>query len=94
MPPVIYADKCTGCGICYKECPLDVFRWEGPGKAPTVAYPDECWHCGACMVDCPIPGAIDIRLPLPLMILHVESPTARPVVEYPEAVQVRGGGGI
>ena len=61
------------------------------GRAPTVAYPDECWHCGACMVDCPIPGAIDIRLPLPLMILHVESPTARPVVEYPEAVQVRGG---
>ncbi|MBU2498928.1 MAG: 4Fe-4S binding protein [Proteobacteria bacterium] len=61
MPPVIDPEKCNGCGICDKHCPLDVFFFQN--KELEVRYPAECWHCGACRQDCPT-GAITIEFPL------------------------------
>ena len=65
MPPIINSKKCTGCMLCYENCPLDVFGFDHDEKKSVVLYPDECWHCGACELDCPA-GAIDVRLPVPV----------------------------
>jgi NAD-dependent dihydropyrimidine dehydrogenase PreA subunit len=69
MPPIISKKKCNGCTLCSQICPLDVFGPATPGQVPEVRYPDECWHCRACVIDCP-KGAIDLKYPLPLMMLH------------------------
>ena len=47
---------------------MDVFGPAEPKKVPEIRYPDECWHCRACVIDCPA-GAIDLRYPLPYMML-------------------------
>ena len=64
MPPVIDMEKCNGCGVCDRICPLDVIYMVE--KTPDVRYPDECWHCGACRQDCPV-GAVDITFPLSML---------------------------
>lgn len=51
---------------------MDVFGPVVVGEKPQVRYPEECWHCRACVMDCPT-GAIDIRYPLPYMMLNVEA---------------------
>ena len=61
MPPVINMEKCNGCGICDKHCPLDVIYMVK--KVPDVRYPDECWHCGNCRISCP-DGAVSYEFPL------------------------------
>jgi adenylylsulfate reductase subunit B len=73
MPPVIDKTKCANCGTCYENCPLDVFHWSKDGRETEVKYPEECWHCNACKLDCPN-GAIQLRLPLPAMLLYTASP--------------------
>jgi len=52
MPPVFDREKCTGCGICDTNCPLDVIEMDAEGIA-ICPYPEECWHCGVCRMDCP-----------------------------------------
>jgi NAD-dependent dihydropyrimidine dehydrogenase PreA subunit len=49
---VVSADRCTGCGICVKVCPTDVFRGE-VGEVPVIAHQDECQTCSLCEVHCP-----------------------------------------
>jgi NAD-dependent dihydropyrimidine dehydrogenase PreA subunit len=69
MPPVIDKKLCNLCGICYNNCPQDVFSFDRKQKeVPGIAYPRECWYCGACVVDCP-KGAVSLTLPLPLHIV-------------------------
>ena len=73
MPPIVNLEKCKPCGICADICPTDVFL-KGPKKdRPVVRYPEECWHCNSCVLDCP-QSAIELRIPLPAMMLHVEAP--------------------
>ena len=64
MPPIIDREKCNGCGLCDRHCPLDVITMVE--KTPEVRYPDECWHCGACRQDCPT-GALEITFPLSML---------------------------
>lgn len=64
MPPIINMDKCNGCGLCDRHCPLDVITMVG--EIPDIRYPDECWHCGACRQDCPT-GALEITFPLSML---------------------------
>lgn len=71
MPPIINKSKCIKCNKCAQICGMDVFGPVTPGVCPTVKYPEECWHCRACAIDCPA-KAIDMRYPLPMMLLHTK----------------------
>lgn len=73
MPPIINKEKCTACNTCASVCTMNVFGPVTPGQVPVVRYPEECWHCRACVMDCPH-GALDLRYPLPMMMLARTSP--------------------
>lgn len=76
MPPVIHADKCIKCGLCAQICCLDVYGPAEKGQIPEVRWPEECWHCRACVMDCPA-DAIEIRYPLPMMMLYQDAPNRK-----------------
>lgn len=63
MPAVIDTDRCNGCGICDKSCPLDVIYFNAETRVPEVRYPEECWMCGSCRQVCKA-GAVTLRFPL------------------------------
>ncbi len=44
-------EKCTGCGLCIKSCPVDAI--EGEPKKPHFIDQDACIKCGTCMEVCP-----------------------------------------
>mgnify|MGYP000450396595 FL=1 len=73
MPPVIDKEKCICCGQCVEACQCDVFFGSKKDEIPNVTYPDECWHCNACVEACPAEGTVELRIPLPLMILYKET---------------------
>ena len=70
MPPIVDSSKCTTCGDCVDICTEDVYYGSKKGEIPTVTYPDECWHCNSCVEVCPMPGAIRLRIPLPMTVVH------------------------
>ena len=76
MPPIIIQKKCNACGVCADICPTDVFWVEKKKKIPEVRYPEECWHCNSCVLDCK-QAAIELRVPLPAMMLYVEAKGAK-----------------
>ena len=47
----IMADKCRGCSLCSKECPVGAIS--GEIKKPFHIDPDKCIKCGACIAKCP-----------------------------------------
>lgn len=70
MPPVIYPEKCTRCGKCVDICTEDVFYGSERGEVPVVTYPRECSHFSGCVSVCPVPGAIRLRIPLPMLLVY------------------------
>jgi adenylylsulfate reductase subunit B len=52
--------------------PTDVFGKKEKKGPPFVRYPEECWHCNSCVLDCN-QSAIELRIPLPAMMLHVDA---------------------
>ncbi len=70
MPPIIDVSKCTACGKCVDICTEDVFYGSKPGEIPVVTYPKECVHFSGCVYECPVPGAIRVRVPLPVMLVY------------------------
>lgn len=72
MPPVIDENRCIRCQKCASICCMDVF---GPVRVKEIPYPiyaEECWHCRACVIECPV-QAIQMRYPLPLMMLYKDA---------------------
>ena len=54
---------------------MQVFRHHKDNdKIPEVKFRRECWHCNACVLDCPA-RAVELRLPLNYMVLHVDADT-------------------
>lgn len=51
----IIEDKCKGCGICAKQCPVTAIS--GKPKTPYLIANDKCAKCGVCLEKCPF-GAI------------------------------------
>ena len=47
---IILADKCIGCTLCVKVCPVSCIT--GEKKTPHVIEQDKCIKCGACMDKC------------------------------------------
>lgn len=42
----INSEKCVGCGLCVKACPMDVIRLNE--KKAIARYVEECMCCAAC----------------------------------------------
>lgn len=51
----ILIDRCTCCGQCLDECPMDAVSVDGADKY--AIDPDVCTDCGSCADICPA-GAI------------------------------------
>ena len=51
----IDAEKCKGCTLCAKACPVEAI--EGERKENHIIHQDKCIKCGACMEKCPF-GAV------------------------------------
>jgi len=56
---VIIPDKCPGCRLCLKVCPVDALTFVAK-KKPVILDQDKCTKCGACYDVCKL-GAIEIR---------------------------------
>ena len=46
--------RCTGCGLCEKICPADIFRLDEERHKMTLAYQADCCNCLQCKYICPV----------------------------------------
>ena len=47
----VIPEKCKGCGLCQRNCPVDAI--EGEGRDVRVINQDKCIKCGTCISKCP-----------------------------------------
>jgi NADP-reducing hydrogenase subunit HndC len=47
----IQADKCKGCGICLRNCPVEAIS--GEKQKPHTINQAKCTKCGTCLEVCP-----------------------------------------
>lgn len=47
----INPEKCKGCGLCQKHCPVDAIK--GEAREARVINQDKCIKCGTCLTKCP-----------------------------------------
>jgi Fe-S-cluster-containing hydrogenase component 2 len=54
----ILADKCVGCVLCAKHCPVDAI--DGKAKYVHVIDQDSCISCGSCFNVCPFDAIVKL----------------------------------
>lgn len=64
-PATVTDPKCTGCNICYAECPFDAIRMNDRDDSSgyhklAIINNDQCTGCGICVGACPT-DAIDLK---------------------------------
>jgi NAD-dependent dihydropyrimidine dehydrogenase PreA subunit len=52
MIELISNERCTGCDICVRVCPTNVFD-SRPRSAPVIARQEDCQTCFQCEAHCP-----------------------------------------
>ncbi|VVD71476.1 4Fe-4S dicluster domain-containing protein [Pandoraea fibrosis] len=52
MIEIVNDARCTGCNICVRACPTNVFE-AVDGGAPRIARQDDCQTCFMCELYCP-----------------------------------------
>lgn len=51
---VFETDKCTGCGLCVRDCPAEALQLikKSREEYTLLHYPARCAYCGQCEVSC------------------------------------------
>ena len=50
MAVIVDLEKCTGCGTCEEECPVEAIK---VGSEKAVVDSETCVDCGTCIEECP-----------------------------------------
>ena len=48
---IINEEKCKGCGLCQKSCPVSAIK--GEAREKRIIDQDKCIKCGTCLASCP-----------------------------------------
>jgi NAD-dependent dihydropyrimidine dehydrogenase PreA subunit len=67
MIELLSESRCTGCNLCVRACPTNVFEAR-PDDIPIIARPDSCQTCFMCELYCPV----DALYVSPFADKHVE----------------------
>ncbi|MCL6638110.1 MAG: nitroreductase family protein [Firmicutes bacterium] len=59
---LIDSEKCRRDGICARDCPMGIIRFNGPDALPSAVHgaAEVCINCGHCVAVCPH-GALSLR---------------------------------